>query len=145
MTSVEVQAPPSPPGDTSSPVPAGEGGPSSTYEWLASVPVLSSAGSTVYNWYEGSKNYTRASKYALDSVESSVKYVADTAASVAKRPSMCNTYMYCTCIQCSFSFIQPSFSVMYIGHAYNTQYIMFLLCRSVYNVCVYTIAALPSI
>jgi hypothetical protein len=47
---------------------------------------LSSAGSTVYGWYEGSKNYTRASKYALDSVESSVKYVAGTAATVVKRP-----------------------------------------------------------
>ena len=80
MTSVEVQ-PPLPTDDS------GEAGPSSTYEWLAGVPVLSSAGSTIYGWYEGSKNYTRASKYALDSVESSVKYVADTAASVVGRPS----------------------------------------------------------
>ena len=92
MTSVEVQAPPPPPPDTEgeSQEPTsttGEGAPASTYEWLASVPVLSSAGSTVYGWYEGSKNYTRASKYALDTVESSVKYVADTAASVVKKPS----------------------------------------------------------
>ena len=97
MTSVEVQSPPPPSPDTtaegesqeaatSSPV-EGEGAPASTYEWLASVPVLSSAGSTVYGWYEGSKNYTRASKYALDSVETSVKYVAGTAASVVKGPS----------------------------------------------------------
>lgn len=83
MTSVEVQSPPPPDSSPSN----GESGPSSTYEWLASVPVLSSAGSTVYGWYEGSKNYTRASKYALDSVESSVKYVTDTAATVVKRPS----------------------------------------------------------
>ena len=106
MTSVEVQSPPPPPPDTEgesqaptsstgeegeSQAPTSstgeEGAPASTYEWLASVPVLSSAGSTVYGWYEGSKNYTRASKYALDSVESSVKYVADTAASVVKGPS----------------------------------------------------------
>ena len=90
MTSVEVETPPPPSPDRegSSPPPSsGEGAPSSTYEWLASVPVLSSAGSAVYGWYEGSKNYTRASKYALDSVESSVKYVADSAASVVGRPS----------------------------------------------------------
>ena len=106
MTSVEVQSPPLPSVEVQSPPlpPDGEGdstkggpttcepGPSSTYEWLASVPVLSSAGSTVYGWYEGSKNYTRASKYALDSVESSVKYVAGTAATVVKRPSKCIKY-----------------------------------------------------
>ena len=82
MTSVEVQSPPPPPPES-----PGKEGPSTTVEWLASVPVLCSAGSTVYGWYEGSKNYTRASKYALDSVESSVKYVADTAATVVKKPS----------------------------------------------------------
>lgn len=90
MTSVEVQTSPPLPDEEGSPVSAGQEGPASTYEWLAGVPVLSSAGNTVYNWYEGSKNYTRASKYALDSVESSVKYVADTAASVVKRPSKYN-------------------------------------------------------
>lgn len=86
MTSVEVQSPPQPDSGPSI-------GPSSTYEWLASVPVLSSAGNIVYSWYEGSKNYTRASKYALDSMESSVKYVADTAATVVKRPSKSNEYL----------------------------------------------------
>ena len=94
----EVQSPPPPPpdnegdtGTTPSEDSPSENGPSTTYEWLASVPVISSAGSTVYGWYEGSKNYTRASKYALDSVESSVKYVADTATSVVKGPRKSTT------------------------------------------------------
>lgn len=94
MTTVEAQSPPPPPpedneGDATTTTPS-ESGPSTTYEWLASVPVISSAGSTVYGWYEGSKNYTRASKYALDSVESSVKYAADTATSVVKGPRKSN-------------------------------------------------------
>ena len=84
MTSVEAESPPPPPDSESS---SSEGGPSSTYEWLSSVPLVSSAGSTVYGWYEGSKNYTRVSKYALETVESSVKYVADTAAPVVMKPS----------------------------------------------------------
>ena len=99
MTSVEVAPllppPPPPPSDAVSPLllegeaacPDGDGGPSSTYQWLSSVPLVSSAGSTVYGWYEGSKNCTRVSKYALETVESSVKYVADTAAPVVKKPS----------------------------------------------------------
>ena len=104
MTSVEVQSQSPPPPDTGdapdtsgeegprgAPDTSGEEVPASTYEWLASVPVLSSAGNTVYGWYEGSKNYTRASKYALDSVESSVKYVSDTAAGVVGRPSEFST------------------------------------------------------
>jgi hypothetical protein len=114
MTSVEVQSPPPPPpddteGEGQAPTSSTgeEGAPASTYEWLASVPVLSSAGSTVYGWYEGSKNYTRASKYALDSVESSVKYVADTAASVVKGPSKLPS---CYCVHDMYFVVFLSFS-----------------------------------
>ena len=119
MTSVEVQSPAPPPaaeGDSATTSASGEGGPASTYEWLASVPLLSSAGNTVYSWYEGSKNYTRASKYALDSVESSVKYVADTAAPVVKRPSKWRyvvrvwslSFLFRVVVaRCSFTLITP--------------------------------------
>ena len=106
MTSVEVAPllpPPPPPPDAVSPLlsegetayPSGDGGPSSTYQWLSSVPLVSSAGSTVYGWYEGSKNCTRVSKYALETVESSVKYVADTAAPVVKKPSKLQGRLTC--------------------------------------------------
>ena len=86
MTSVEVQSP-SPP-ESESIASTSEEAPSSVYQWLSTVPVAYSVGSTLYGWYEGSKNYTRLSKRALDGVESSVKYVADTAAPVVKRPGM---------------------------------------------------------
>lgn len=58
---------------------------SSTYDWLSSLPMASSAGSTVYSWYENSKNCCRVSQYALGTVESSVKYAAETAAPLVKR------------------------------------------------------------
>ena len=57
----------------------------STYDWLSSLPMASSAGSTVYSWYENSKNCCRVSKYALGTMESSVKYAAETAAPLVKK------------------------------------------------------------
>ena len=57
----------------------------STYDWLSSLPMASSAGSTVYSWYENSKNCCRVSKYALGTVECTVKYAAETAAPLVKK------------------------------------------------------------
>ena len=59
--------------------------PASTYDWFASIPLASSAGSTVYSWYEGSKKCCRLSQFAIGTVESSVKYAADTAAPLVKK------------------------------------------------------------
>ena len=64
----------------------------STYDWVASLPLASSAGGTVCSFYESSKNCCRLSAYALGTVESSVKYAAGAAAPVVKRldgPSEC--------------------------------------------------------
>ena len=57
----------------------------STYDWLSSLPMASSTGSAVYSWYESSKNCCRVSKYALGTVECSVKYAAETAAPLVKK------------------------------------------------------------
>jgi len=59
--------------------------PASTYDWLASLPLASSAGSAVYSWYEGSKKCCRLSEFAIGTVESSVKYAAGTAAPIVKK------------------------------------------------------------
>lgn len=59
--------------------------PASTYDWFASIPLASSAGSTVYSWYEGSKKCCRLSQFAIGTVESSVKYAAGTAAPLVKK------------------------------------------------------------
>ena len=58
---------------------------SCTYDWFANNPLTSSAGSTVYSWYESSKNCCRVSQYALGAVESSVKYATETAAPLVKK------------------------------------------------------------
>ena len=59
--------------------------PASTYDWFASIPLASSAGSAVYSWYEGSKNCCRLSQFAIGTMESSVKYAAGTAAPLVKK------------------------------------------------------------
>ncbi len=53
--------------------------------WLAANPLASSAGNTLYGWYESSKGYSRVSEYALDTIESSVKFAAGTAAPLVKK------------------------------------------------------------
>lgn len=67
MSAVEVETPP--PAQTSG----------STYQWLASNPIASSCGTTIYSAYEGSKNYSRLTKAAFGTVESALVYVTDTA------------------------------------------------------------------
>lgn len=57
----------------------------SVYEWLSGNPLASHAGSTLYGWYEGSKGCSRISDYALDTIESSVKFAAGTAAPLVKK------------------------------------------------------------
>lgn len=72
------------------PAPSADSG--SVYEWLSANPMAASAGTTLYNWYEGSKSYCRAGDYALSGIESSVKYAAETAAPLVKKldkPSKC--------------------------------------------------------
>ncbi len=56
-----------------------------TYDWLTQTPLATSAGTTVYSWYESSKNCCRVSKFALGTVESSAQYVAGAAAPFVKR------------------------------------------------------------
>ncbi len=88
----EVETTPAPPADSGP-----ESG--SVYEWLSENPLASSAASSLYNWYEGSKSYCRASDYALSGIESSVKYAAETAAPLVKkldRPSKCVMKVFCT-------------------------------------------------
>ncbi len=62
-----------------------ESGCATTYEWLSSLPLAAKAGNTVYNIYEGSKNYNCVTQYALGTVESSVKMAASAVSPVVKR------------------------------------------------------------
>ena len=59
--------------------------PGTTYDWFANLPLASSAGSTVYSWYESSKNCCRVSMFALGTMESSAKCVAGAAAPLVKK------------------------------------------------------------
>ncbi len=67
---------------TPAPPPADSG---SVYGWLSTNPMASSAGNALYAAYEGSKGYSRASDYALGTIESSVKFAAGTAAPLVKK------------------------------------------------------------
>ena len=58
--------------------------PSTTYEWLSGIPFAATAGTAVYNMYEGSKNYNSVTQYTLGTVESSVKMAASAIAPVVK-------------------------------------------------------------
>ena len=59
--------------------------PGTTYEWFSSLPLAASAGTAVYNMYEGSKNYSSVTQYALGTMESSVKMAASAVAPVVKK------------------------------------------------------------
>lgn len=59
--------------------------PATTYEWLCTLPMATSAGSAVSSFYEGSKNYNCVTQYALGTVESSVKKAASTVAPVVQK------------------------------------------------------------
>ena len=59
--------------------------PTSSYNWFAQIPLTKSAGTTVYSWYESSKNCCSVSKFALGTMESSAQYVAGAAAPIMKR------------------------------------------------------------
>lgn len=56
-----------------------------TYGWLSSLPLAASAGTAVYNMYEGSKSYNCVTQYALGTVESSVKMAVSAVAPVVKK------------------------------------------------------------
>ena len=56
-----------------------------TYEWLSSLPLATSASTAVYNMYEGSKNYNCVTQYAVGRMESSVKMAASVVAPVVKK------------------------------------------------------------
>ena len=66
---------------TPAPPPADSG----VCEWLSAIPMASSAGNTLYSLYEGSKGYSRASDYALGTIETSVKFAAGTVAPLVKK------------------------------------------------------------
>ena len=59
--------------------------PSSTYEWLRTIPMAASAGGVMFCLYEGSKNYNSVTQYALETVESSVKKAACTVAPMVQK------------------------------------------------------------
>ncbi len=59
--------------------------PATTYEWLSNVPLAASAGTAVYNFYAGSKNCSRVTQYALETVETSVSMVVSVASPVVKK------------------------------------------------------------
>lgn len=72
----------------------------STYEWLCSLPMATSAGNAVSNFYEASKNYNAVTQYALGTVEGSVKKAASVVSPVVHKldgPSKFNidTRGYC--------------------------------------------------
>ncbi len=73
MTEIVETTPAPPPGD------------SGVCEWLSAIPMASSAGNTLYSLYEGSKGYSRASDYALGTIETSVKFAAGTVAPLVKK------------------------------------------------------------
>lgn len=56
-----------------------------TYGWLSQNALASSAGNTLYSWYDSSKKCCRLSEYAFGTVECSVKYAAETAAPIVKK------------------------------------------------------------
>lgn len=57
----------------------------STYEWLCSLPMATSAGNAVSNFYEASKNYNAVTQYALETVEGSVKKAASVVSPVVHK------------------------------------------------------------
>ena len=59
--------------------------PGTTYQWLSSLPMAASAGAAVYGLYEGSKNYSCVTQYALGTMESSLKIAASTVAPVVRK------------------------------------------------------------
>lgn len=59
--------------------------PATTYEWLCTIPMATSAGSAVSSLYETSKNYNSVTQYALGTVETSVKKAASTVAPVVHK------------------------------------------------------------
>lgn len=91
--------------------------PTSTYRWLSSLPIASSAGSTVYSLYETSKNCCHLSHFALGTVECSVKYAAGAAAPFVKRldgPSECpppwfiSTALFLHTVSARLAYLIPS-------------------------------------
>ena len=57
----------------------------STWDWLSSVPLANSTGTTIVGWYEGVKNYTALTNYAFQTVESTVKVASSVAQPVVKK------------------------------------------------------------
>ena len=75
--------------------------PTTTWDWISSVPLANSAGTTVYGWYDGVKNRCSLTNYALTKVETAVKVAAGVTQPVVKKVEG----------KCTFSYVMDVFGI----------------------------------